>query len=42
MQLEDFDRVATTLPDFDIFLPRAVLDQVAKKKLEQSARRNSF
>lgn len=42
MQLEDFDRVATTLPDFDIFLPRTVLDQVAKKKLEQSARRNSF
>lgn len=42
MQLEDFERVASTLPDFDVFLPRKVLDQVAKKKLELSARQNSF
>lgn len=42
MQLEDFERVANTLPDFDVFLPRNILDQVAKKKLEQSARQVSF
>lgn len=42
MQLEDFERVANALPDFDVFLPRKILDQVAKKKLELSAKQVSF
>jgi len=42
MQLEDFERVATSLPDFDIFLPKRILNQIAQKKLEQSKRMISF
>lgn len=42
MRLEDLSRVAKSLPDFDIFLPQTILDQIAKKKFELSARRNSF
>jgi hypothetical protein len=42
MQLEDFERIATTLPDFDIFLPKRILGQIAQKKLEQSKKMVSF
>lgn len=42
IQLEDMERIAKTLPDFDIFLPRRVLDQMARKKMEQAAKRISF
>ena len=42
IRFEDFERVAQTLPDFDIFLPRKTLEQIQKRKLEQSAKRISF